>query len=87
MRVIQYLDTDIKIIEERLAKKKAPSMKWQINAQESLCWDSSIRKITFQYKKRHMILRSADKKYKSHAKKHMEEFFQRIEKKIGSLHD
>lgn len=87
MSVMQYLDTDLKLMEGLLAKKKAPCMKWQITAEESLCWDSSIHKITFQYKKRHMILQFADRRYKAHVKKYMDEFFDRIQKKIGALYD
>lgn len=74
-------------MEGLLVKKKAPSMTWQINSEESLCWDSSIHKITFQHKKTHMILQFADRKYKAHVKKYMDEFFERIQKKIGKLYD
>ena len=84
---IDSLESDIKILEGLLKKKKCPTMKWEINPIESLWWDSSFEKIAFQYGDKYMILQFVDSALKSHVEKYMDEFFDRIKKQIGNLYE
>ena len=81
------VETDVKILEGMLIKKKAPNMIWKINEIESLCWDSRIKQVTFQYKDQYMVLKDAHESYKDHFAQYMDEFFDRIQKKIGAFYD
>lgn len=78
MKTKMNTECDIKIIEGVLAKKHAPSMKWQIDDRHALCWDASMNKVTFYQDNLYMILQFATKKQREHFDEHMDEFFERL---------
>lgn len=78
MKTKMNAECDIKIIEGVLAKKHAPSMKWQIDDRHALCWDASMNKVTFYQDNLYMILQFATKKQREYFHEHMDEFFERL---------
>ena len=78
MKTKMNAECDIKIIEGVLAKKHAPSMKWQIDDRHALCWDASMNKVTFYQDNLYMILQFATKSQREYFEQHMDEFFERL---------
>lgn len=74
-------ECDIKAMEDVLAKKNAPTMKWKIDDRNALCWDAFLNKITFYQDNLYGILQFATKKQREYFEEHIDEFLERTEVK------
>lgn len=74
-------ENEIKAMEGVLAKKNAPTMKWQIDDRYALCWDAFLNKITFYQDNLYGILQFASKKQREYLDQHMDEFLERTQVK------